>query len=181
MRIFFTADMHLNHANVIDFCKRPFTSVEEMNEKLIENWNSVVTKKDCVYVLGDVAWRNPHDLIKRLNGKKILIRGNHDNFGLTKALRYGFSEVHEMHKIKIDGNNITMCHYPMHSWYKSHKGTYHIHGHIHEKIIPFMHNRYNVGVDVNDYTPVSYEDLMEIFKNQKLSCSTQHEEELDDC
>ena len=83
-RLLFTSDLHLGHRNVIKFCNRPFENEKEMNEKLIENWNSVVDEKDIIFVLGDTFWFNDSHVIKKvlnkLNGIIYIIPGNHDNF-----------------------------------------------------------------------------------------------------
>ena len=80
--IWFTSDLHLNHRAVVGMCERPFESVEEMNEVLIRNFNERVKKNDTVYILGDIAHRTPvieaNNLIRKLYGKKILCKGNHD-------------------------------------------------------------------------------------------------------
>lgn len=79
--IFFTSDLHLGHENCIRLCNRPFSSIEEMDETLIENWNHKVTGKDTVYILGDLIYRSqkpPEEYLRRLRGKKHLILGNHD-------------------------------------------------------------------------------------------------------
>lgn len=78
--IYFTSDPHYYHANVIQYCSRPFKSVEEMNEALIANWNSVVQQDDIVYCLGDfsLAFRPVETITRRLNGTKLLVPGNHD-------------------------------------------------------------------------------------------------------
>lgn len=84
MKVFFTADLHLGHDNCIIFDGRPFATVEEMDEELIRRWNAKVDKGDLVYVLGDMIWKTrngeAHELIRRLNGQIILIKGNHDRF-----------------------------------------------------------------------------------------------------
>ncbi len=82
MEIYFSSDLHLGHRSVIGFQNRPFESVEEMNSGIIHNFNSVVRRDDILYILGDLSYRIPesqaNELIKRINGRKILIRGNHD-------------------------------------------------------------------------------------------------------
>lgn len=81
MAIYFTADLHIGHARIIEFCNRPFSSVDEMNEKLVENWNSRVTDLDIVFILGDLALGKIDDslvYVSMLNGQKVLIPGNHD-------------------------------------------------------------------------------------------------------
>ena len=163
---FFTSDLHLNHSKIMEYENRPFMSVDHMNATIIEQWNSVVKPKDKVYVLGDFVFGQPEPFLKLLNGYKILIKGNHDRYSDDKAIRMGFKEVYDLKTIKIDNKNITMCHYPMYSWYKSHYGSWHIHGHVHSMKIKFNKLRYNVGVDVNNFKPVSFDELSDIFEKQ---------------
>lgn len=167
--MFFTSDTHFNHAKIIrpDYSDRPFKDVEEMNETLIYNWNSVVKKKDVIYHLGDFAWGQPEPFLNRLNGYKILIMGNHDRYSEGKLLRSGFREVYSLKEIKIDGIPTILCHFPMYSWNKSHRGSFHLHGHIHENEIQYLWNRYNVGVDVNNFTPIHSDNILKIFLQQK--------------
>ena len=90
--IFFTADLHLGHSNIIKYCNRPFQTVEEMNEKLIQNWNDTVSDKDDIYVVGDFAFmgtKQTEEFLKQLKGRKYLLRGNHDkSLNETMALKY---------------------------------------------------------------------------------------------
>ena len=90
MSIFFTSDPHYHHANIMKYCSRPFTSVEEMDEELIKRWNSVVTKSDTIYILGDLIFtKDPAEAVRittQLNGKIILIKGNHDHSNILKVL-----------------------------------------------------------------------------------------------
>jgi calcineurin-like phosphoesterase family protein len=119
MAIFFTADQHFGHANVLKFCKRPFSSVEEMDSEMIGRWNSRVSSNDTIYIVGDLIWKGgkgfKRQIISQLNGKKIFILGNHD--GKTKQpdsyLSLGFEKVysHDL-SITIDDESVLLCHYP---------------------------------------------------------------------
>ena len=107
-RIFFTADLHLGHTNIIKYCKRPFQNVDEMNAKLIENWNETVSDKDEIYVVGDFAFmgtKNVEEILKHLRGRKYLLRGNHDK-GLneTMALKY-FEWIKDYYILKVSEKN----------------------------------------------------------------------------
>lgn len=163
--IYFTADLHLGHANVIRFCNRPFTDVEEMDEALIANWNATVTGKDDVYILGDLFYRNsvPADeTLHRLRGRKHLILGNHDKRWInTVDLPRYFADVTNLLTYKRDGVKYTLCHYPMLSWEGRGRGGYMIHGHIHNNK-PEIDNDYllNAGVEVNGYAPVPFDELV---------------------
>ena len=167
METFFTSDLHLNHSRVIKYDDRPYDSVEEMNEALIQNYNARVGRRDTVYILGDFAFKKPESFLRRMNGRKILIKGNHDHFSITKGLSIGFDEIHMMNTFKINRMHFTMCHFPMYSWDRSHYGSYHIHGHVHSFNIEFRWNRYNVGVDNNLYEPISFDELVGVFEFQK--------------
>jgi calcineurin-like phosphoesterase family protein len=140
--IYFTADLHFGHANIIRFCNRPFQSAQEMDETLIANWNAVVKGNDDVYILGDLFYRNvtpAEDTLKRLKGRKHLILGNHDK-RLTATVdftRY-FAEVTNLLTYKRDGVKYTLCHYPMLSWDGRGHGGYMIHGHNHNN--PLCYN-----------------------------------------
>jgi calcineurin-like phosphoesterase family protein len=83
MKYFIISDTHFNHENIIKYCNRPFKDVDEMNRVMIKNWNETVSNKDIVIHLGDVALGSKEEvkkIIKQLNGRKILIKGNHDNW-----------------------------------------------------------------------------------------------------
>ena len=168
--IWFTSDSHLNHRAVVSMCQRPFENVDEMNDILIRNFNERVKKNDTVYILGDIAHRTPvievNNFISRLNGKKILCKGNHDK-------RYDsslFEGIYDFLEISVHGVNISLMHYPMMSWPKSRHGSIHLHGHIHSKGDYNLQQkedgilRYDVGVDANNFYPVSITEIKEFFE-----------------
>ncbi len=167
--IYFTSDMHLGHRAVITMQNRPFADVEEMNRAIITNYNAVVHKDDTVYILGDIAHRirveEVNELISKLNGKKYLLRGNHDKV-YAPAL---FEEIRDFMTIVYKGQSISLMHYPMLSWPKSHYGSIMLHGHMHNDESYNLENRkngilrYDVGVEANGYYPVSVEQIMEFF------------------
>ena len=168
--IWFTSDLHLGHRAAISMCERPFENVEEMNESLIQNFNSCVKKNDTVYILGDISHRMPvtevNQLIGKMNGKKILCKGNHDK----KYDATMFEGIYDFLEIAINGVNVSLMHYPMMSWPKSHYGSLHLHGHIHSKKDYNLQQksegilRYDVGVDANAFYPVSIEQIKKFFE-----------------
>lgn len=110
----FTSDPHYGHKNVIRYCNRPFSGIAEMERVLIENWNAVVGPQDEVYVIGDVFFcgmARAKEILAKLNGYKILIRGNHDR-GAEKMKEIGFDEVHDKLELEIDGKKVKLCHFP---------------------------------------------------------------------
>lgn len=165
MNIFFTSDFHFGHANIIRHCNRPFSNVEEMNEILIERFNSRVKAGDLVYDLGDVSFKkSPEIYLSRLNGSITRIKGNHDeNKHLPDILSYKPSGMKDN-----DGNQlrIVLCHYPMRSWNSSYHGSWHLFGHEHGNMPPFGLS-FDIGVDCWNYYPVSLEEVAEKMRTLK--------------
>ena len=177
-KIFFTSDSHANHFNIIGSCNRPFKDENEMNEALIEKWNSVVDEDSIVFHLGDFAWGGyiKWKLFRdALNGHIILIKGNHDDKNLTTTGEKEFFDfVAYQMKIRIGKRAVYLNHYP----FLCYAGTYRepkdqvwaLHGHIHlgpnslsgldvprmEYLLP---TQYDVGVDMNDFAPISWEEV----------------------
>ena len=159
--IFWTSDTHFGHSTILEYCSRPFSSVEEMDEALIENWNKTIKPNDIVYHLGDVSWygsNKTHYIFKRLNGKKRLIIGNHDH---KKNLSPHFEYIVDYELLKVAGIQIAMMHYPILSWYGQYHGVLHLHGHTHNTIDNSGTTRFDVGVDSWGMSPVSLEQIIE--------------------
>ena len=152
--IFFTADTHFGHANIIKYCDRPFKTVEEMNEEIIMRWNQVVTPKDSVYHLGDFCFGDPEKYMERLNGTLFLIRGSHDKHSEKYCAK---DSIVKMNFCSDEFGNprwIVMCHYAMRSWAYSHFASWHLFGHHHGHLPPHGLS-FDVGVDVWGFRPVS--------------------------
>lgn len=116
MAIFYIADLHFGHANIIKYDNRPFRTVTGMNEALIENWNNAVSKNDTVYILGDLCWDKESkwpSLLARLNGNKVLIRGNHDPKHMKAETRKYFQDVKDYKEIDDNGRKVILSHYAM--------------------------------------------------------------------
>ena len=158
--IFYISDLHFGHKNIIKHCNRPFETVEEMDKTLIQNWNSAVTNKDIVYVVGDFSYATKNDYLPKLNGEIHLVRGNHD-----KKVE-GFKSVEDIVKIKHRDRQIVLCHYPMVEWDGYYKGVLHFFGHIHnnvnlaQNIMRDIPNAYNVGADLLGFTPRTAEEII---------------------
>ncbi len=168
--IYFTADCHFGHVNIIKLVNRPFVSVEEMDETLIENWNQKVHRDDTVYIVGDLFFRatDIETTLDRLKGKKRLILGNHDKSWIKKidTSRY-FESVDTLVEISDGKHGITLCHYPLLSWDHAQR-TYMIHGHIHNNtnmdywsLIVKRERLLNAGCDINGFTPVTFDKLID--------------------
>ena len=138
MKEYVTSDLHFGHANIIEYENRPFKDVEQMNNYLIEIWNEKVKVDDIVYILGDFSWyngRKTNEILEKLNGQKILIRGNHDSNFLkdNKFNKELFKEITEYKEIKRNKTKIIMCHYPIIEWNAKDNGSIHLFGHLHSK------------------------------------------------
>jgi calcineurin-like phosphoesterase family protein len=165
--IYFTSDLHLYHTAIIKYCNRPFKNVSEMNDTIINNWNNVINKDDIVYVLGDILFGNKEkgEIIKKLNGNINLILGNHDNI---RSLPENIKNIYDVLTIKINSQYLLLSHFPFLTWQGKTKNIWNIHGHTHSTKIEKITNplQYDVGVDLNNFTPVSFDILNDIINNQ---------------
>ena len=180
MTVFFTSDQHYGHANVIPHCARPFTDVDQMDATLTQRFNSRVSSADTTYHLGDFSFRGvaaQRQYLNRLNGRHILIRGNHDRT-VTSMLSIGFAEVHNSLRLSLDSGRLFLRHLPP----KAYKGDddrdfercllaeplepvdIWLCGHVHEQwrykaaLLPII----NVGVDQWGFAPVTLAELLAI-------------------
>jgi len=161
-KTFFISDTHFNHKNIMQYCNREFTSVEEMNKTIIKNWNSVVKNTDIVYFLGDLCLGGAEQIeffTKQLNGRKRMVRGNHDR-SVALYLAAGFEEVSR--------NTIIVEEF----YIASHKPVFlnpsipyvNIHGHIHNTTQTLLNSDgknlyYNVSVEMINYTPINFDEI----------------------
>jgi calcineurin-like phosphoesterase family protein len=182
--VFFISDLHLYHANVIKYDKRPFLmengelDVWSMGKTIMENWNNVVTQNDVVFNLGDLHFGNSSaalGFIKKLNGTIHHIMGNHDS--LKDLKHYVFASINDYVDLSIinDANyknlHFVLMHYPIYSWNRQHHDSIHLHGHCHGNLhngetSNYYQNRkvMDVGCNLIDYTPISYKKVLEKFK-----------------
>jgi calcineurin-like phosphoesterase family protein len=165
MRIFITSDTHFGHKNIIKYCKRPFESVEEMDCAIRDIWNSLVNPKDIVFHLGDFALNRSgkySDLPSHLNGKKILVKGNHDD---AKILTNpSWERVCETFNLPYKGLKIRMRHHP---WVETKEpNTIFLHGHTHGNQGDWHNGQIDVGVDSWDFAPVDLEEIIEFWNSQ---------------
>ena len=198
---FFTSDPHYWHTNVIKYCTRPYATVEEMNEDMVNKWNSVVSKDDTVVCMGDfsLAFRAVETFSFRLNGTRCLIPGNHDfchsyhkksrspenrEKWVQKYKDYGWEIFPEQTAWHVPGiGEVNLCHHPYTDenshgtpgyqdkyadWRPIDDGKILLCGHIHEKWHTKKSSKgtlmINVGVDVNGFTPISLDRIVEIAK-----------------
>lgn len=164
MKEFITSDLHFGHKNIIKYENRPYKDITEMDCDLIKQWNKQVNEEDVVYILGDFSFYDgvgTNNILKMLNGKKILITGNHDaKFLKDKNFdRNLFEEIVDRKSIKKNKTKIYMSHFPMADWNNREQGSIHFYGHLHtmqNEVSEYMmklrlkgYNCYNVGYDVH--------------------------------
>ena len=175
---FVISDHHLGHTNSWEKFKledgsplRPFTSTEEMNETMIERHNAKVKQQDTVYFLGDVVINKKYlELVKRMNGSKILVRGNHDIFKDEEYREVGFEQ---LHGVRVFVDKFILSHIPLHPDCVTERFRVNVHGHLHanqvmswqvidEDIVYKPDPRYLcVCVEQTDYTPLHFDEVEE--------------------
>ncbi|MBO5004465.1 MAG: metallophosphoesterase [Clostridia bacterium] len=181
--IFFTSDTHFWHTNIIKYAKRPFGHIEEMNNTIIASWNKVVGKNDIVFHLGDFCFCGSDKLktlLDSLNGKIYLIMGNHDWKTIKDGQRKRFAGVYQQMSIRVDGQPIYLNHFPFLCFAGSYRGdrsTWQLFGHVHsgirnregldnDRLQYLFPTQYDVGVDNNNFKPVSFQEVEKIIENQ---------------
>ena len=176
-KTYFIADLHFGHQNIINMCNRPFVDIEDMKHQLINKWNNKVSDNDTVYILGDLSFKMSKEeiikILKKLNGNKILIKGNHDKYIGQRDFDECFKEIHNY--LQIVGENkeqIILCHYPIIDFAGMYHGAHMVYGHIHNKYIPHK-NMYCASVECIDYEPVTFDEIKKIYKDKEV------EEEID--
>ena len=172
---YYVSDLHFGHEASLNYNNRPFTDVNEMDQHIIDAWNSRVSRTDHVYILGDVCYRNekPEEwYLEQLKGHLHLIIGNHDGKLLKNKRAMGrFQSVEKMMHVSDNKRHICLCHFPIAEWNGFYKGHWHIYGHIHNRTdgaYQYMRNfdkALNAGVDINNYMPVTFDELI---TNNKL-------------
>lgn len=189
MAFYFIADTHFGHENALAFDNRPFKTIEEHDNTLIENWNQAVGMEDDVFILGDISWYNASrsiEIVKSLNGNKHLIVGNHDKKLLkNREFQSLFMEITNYKEVPVsDGKGIVLSHYPIPCFNHHYYGWYHLYGHVHisfewnmmERVRFEMEELYdkpclmfNCGamIEYMDYTPRTLEEILE--RQKRLS------------
>lgn len=173
---FYTSDLHFFSEQTMKKCERSFADVFDMNNALIENINRKCTKSDTLYIIGDVAdgYLVPDvtGLLERIKPKKILIIGNHDGtyrHGELSHKRFcrQFAGIYDKLMISDKGRDLFLSHYPHVEWDGFYKGRIHLYGHVHNgkdgpaALMDLIPTAINVGVDVNDYMPMTLDELWE--------------------
>ena len=163
MASWFTADLHLNHENIIRHCNRPFRTSQEMDGHYIASLREHVAAEDDLWILGDFAFaRNAGDrdrvchLFDQIPGRRHLVRGNHDH---KATLRLDWTSVSDIAEIEEEGQRLVLCHYPMTTWNRARYGAIQLFGHVHDALAGFR-GSVNVGVDQWCHRPVRLEEIV---------------------
>jgi len=167
-QVLVTADQHFFHNNIIKFSERPFKDREEMHSVLIKKWNAAVMPEDVIYILGDFSfgsYNQTMSIIYQLNGNKKFIPGGHDSWINNKARNNQDIEItKDILEVKYMGKEkelwFIFCHYPIEEWNKKHYGSIHLHGHSHGNLKRIVENRYDIGVDTNNFYPYFLKDFI---------------------
>ncbi len=165
MNHYFSADLHLGHSRIIDYCKRPYSGHQEMDKDILDRFNSRLAPGDHLYLLGDICWStfDLHPWLDQLNTKEVfVIRGNHDRKE-SQLKHKSIKWVKELEGIMFgpDFNPyIVMCHYPMRTWNHKGRGAYQLYGHVHGTM-PGLDRQMDVGVDTNNFLPYGLEEIRE--------------------
>lgn len=175
----FTSDTHFGHENIIRYSNRPYKDKYEMDESVIVNWNSKVQPGDNVFHGGDIFFCKKEraiQILSRLNGNITLIAGNHDKAILRDVdFIKRFHKVVEYLELSIEGQKIVISHYPMMTWNGSSRGAWMLHGHCHGNLkYPFEAKLHDIGIDPNNYFPLSFEDLKRILDKKNISVIDHH-------
>jgi calcineurin-like phosphoesterase family protein len=185
MNTFFTGDQHFGHKNICRFANRPFTSTEEMNEALIKNHNNTVQPGDVVWFLGDFGFMSQSNIkrvLRRLNGQKNLILGNHDKPFMKNAKDFIGSgllnAIFHYREITLEKQHMVLFHYGMRTWNRAHHGSWHLYGHSHGSLPPH-YKSVDVGVDSkeisDEYRPYAFEEIGRFMQSKKFEPVDHHE------
>lgn len=173
-KLFFTSDPHYGHENILKYCHRPFSSIEEHNEELIRLWNETVPEDGIVFILGDIGFCSEtylKTILNRLHGKIYWIIGNHDWRRITPGIMNRFECITQQMVITVDNKLVYLNHFPFLCYPDSDRHpVYQFFGHVHSgplsgssdisRLVHLNKRQYDVGVDNNEYKPISFQDIM---------------------
>jgi calcineurin-like phosphoesterase family protein len=177
-KLWLTSDEHYKHRKIIRYQNRPFSSIEEMDECLKRNHNSLVKPEDCVIHIGDFSFGKANDfkeIALSLNGKHFFMDGSHDRslreFFASNELKEGTQNslflLPKLFEFTFNGQKIVLCHYSLQKWWASHYGSYHFYGHSHGNNENVIKNSRDIGVDTNNFFPILIEDAIKSVSDDK--------------
>lgn len=175
MTNFYISDNHFLHNNIFEKftpSSRPFKTGDEMTEHMIASWNSVVPENGDVWNLGDFCFgkgstlEEAEKIFARLNGRKHLIIGNHEDIGL----KLPWNSISPYREHRENGIKVVLFHFPIEDWSGRYRGSVHFHGHVHstpEKPYRYMENRYDVGVDAIGFKPLTFQQVIDFYGSKE--------------
>lgn len=187
MKTYLTSDLHFHHQRVCEFTERKnFTNPEEHTEWLISIWNKQVTKADKVFHLGDFSFSHKYEevaaVVRRLNGQKFFIKGNHDRSEILDSLKLSglIQNWWDYKEIKLGGIPSCLFHFPIASWHRQHYGSLMLHGHSHGSY-QGQGKCLDVGIDnayllYSEHKLFSEEDVLDFMNNRKVHVTDHHRE-----
>jgi len=161
--IFIGSDHHIGHRNILNFCpsSRPFETVEEMDNAIIERHNSLVKPEDEMYFLGDFSFSSVDrtcEVLAQMNGNKTYLFGNHCRVMKDHKISKYFKQMQKYMEIKVDNKDIILFHFPILEWNKCHRGSYHFFGHLHSNLV--RGRSMDIGLDSNNCYPHNVRELL---------------------
>ena len=169
--IYFIADPHFGHTNILKFSNRPFKTIDEHDESLMKAWNHRVGNNDIIYILGDLTMSKDGEyankLLSKLNGRKILIKGNHESYlNDPKFDKSNYELITDYLTFNYQKTKFVLFHYPILEWDGFFGRSLHLYGHVHNTRLDYFQSTLprraiNVGVDLFNYAPVSIDELIE--------------------
>lgn len=178
----FTADTHFGHPGILRHQENRssrWKTTQEMDEGLIEAWNSRVGRKDFVFHLGDFFWRSADEaleILRRLNGHIFLVPGNHDSTATREKVRKKFLAVSPIMEKTIEGQPLVLCHYAMRTWNRAHHGAWQLFGHSHGSMTDLGDSpQMDVGVDTRpDFAPYLFAEIRELLQDKTFEAVDHH-------
>ena len=178
--VWFTSDTHFYHENILRYCSRPFKDISDMNETLIRRWNETVPPDGFVFHLGDFAFggsKEWNEVISRLNGRIYLILGNHDMKQIKQGVMGRFEHVTQQMTIRVGGQTVVLNHNPFLAYGGAYRNVWQLFGHVHSgplseqgkdigRLAYLFPRQCDVGVDNNDFRPVSFIEVREKIEEQ---------------
>jgi calcineurin-like phosphoesterase family protein len=173
-QIYFTSDNHFGHKRIFEFCPntRRGSDIDEMDELMIQEWNKMVGKNSRIFCLGDFSFRKAPEterILRRLNGQKHLIIGNHDYWMNDDTKKY-WTSIQHYKELKVNGIQLILFHFPIQEWHKAHYGYYHLYGHVHGSL-QVNGRAMDVGIDArsdNTMRPFTFDEIHEKLKEKEV-------------
>jgi calcineurin-like phosphoesterase family protein len=169
--IWFTADFHLGHRNIIRYCGRPFRDVGEMDSAILDRLNAAAKERDILYFLGDFCLGGAKNAERYLDGVRctriFFVKGNHDR--TMRKLQHRFIWLGDLAEVTVRQQRIVLCHYAMRTWNQASRGSWHLYGHSHGRLPEDTDSlTMDVGVDFHDFRPWHFDEIAARMRERRL-------------